>query len=348
MVLQYHFLSPDNVCDILHANLTVFVTRIFLPCDFFVELKAKKSQQILLVLFCDLRVAVLKYFQYFSNIIQYLFRSLFNIFLISMETTAKNSKILNWNEDILNNKACVICGQSSPALNNSANNSNNNSKYKSVVVFACRCINIDCLHAIHCTCVNNAPLTKNFLSTQDKGQFLLVICNNSNNKNNNRNIYKSELVGASNRSLNPPKLSLFGTLERPNNSNTRRLRIVCFKYEFQDSQDSQDNRASVSSHIRSTAAQTIILHSVLGGNQIGSNNNGSIVNNPNSFCELLSPQQQLSAALANRLQSPSYVYVVFFICSCFLVVLFVAISVDTFLFLFLLLSFFVYLDNNTT
>ena len=122
--------------------------------------------------------------------------------------------------------------------------------------------------------------------------------NNSNNKNNNRNIYEFELVGASNGSSSPLKLSLFGTFERPNNNNTRRLRIICFKYEFQDS---QDNRVRVS--------QTNILRSVLGGSQLGSNNNGNIVNNPNSsFSELISPHQPLSAAMANRLQSPSYVH----------------------------------------
>ena len=143
--------------------------------------------------------------------------------------------------------------------------------------------------------------------------------NNNNSNNNNRNIYKFELVGASNGSSNPPKLSLFGTFERGNNSNTRRLRIICFKYEFQDN---QDNTASVSPHIRSTAAtQANILHSVLGGSQLGSNNNGNIVNNPNSsFSELLSPHQQpLSAAMANLLQSPSYVHVVFCCCLLFLV-----------------------------
>ena len=103
------------------------------------------------------------FFQYFSNIIQYLFIYLFNIFLISTQTIAKNLKTLNWNEDILNNEACVICGQSSPPLNNSNNNNNNNSKYKSVAVFTCRCINSDCLHVIHCTCANNGALIKNFL-----------------------------------------------------------------------------------------------------------------------------------------------------------------------------------------
>ena len=69
-------------------------------------------------------------------------------------------------QDILNNEGCVICGQSSPPLNNnSSNNSNNNnnSKYGSAVVLTCRGINSDCLHAIHCTCVNNGALTKNFL-----------------------------------------------------------------------------------------------------------------------------------------------------------------------------------------
>ena len=61
MGLQYHSLRPDNVCDILHVNLRVFLAGIFLHCDFFVELQRKKSQQTLLVigivLFCDLRLA---------------------------------------------------------------------------------------------------------------------------------------------------------------------------------------------------------------------------------------------------------------------------------------------------
>ena len=49
MVLQYVILSTDNVCDILRINLPIFLAGIFLRCDFFVELKKKKSQQIVLV-----------------------------------------------------------------------------------------------------------------------------------------------------------------------------------------------------------------------------------------------------------------------------------------------------------
>ena len=49
MVSQQHILLPDSVCDILHHNLHVFVAGIFLPCDFFVEFKQKKLQEILLV-----------------------------------------------------------------------------------------------------------------------------------------------------------------------------------------------------------------------------------------------------------------------------------------------------------
>ena len=71
MILQYHIISLDNVCDLLPHNLPVFVARIFWPCDFFVELTRKKSQQISLVvcivLLCDLRLAVL-FIQYLIKI----------------------------------------------------------------------------------------------------------------------------------------------------------------------------------------------------------------------------------------------------------------------------------------
>ena len=66
-------------------------------------------------------------------------------------------------QDILNNEGCVICDQSSPPLNNSTNNTYDNSKYNSAVILTCRGINSDCLYAIHCTCMNNGALTKNFV-----------------------------------------------------------------------------------------------------------------------------------------------------------------------------------------